>query len=194
MSTLETSDSVTALAAQVEALAAQVRSLSSRLEAAESHAPSNRLTLLVLSGDFDKLMVAFMVANGAAAMGTDVSMFFTFWGLCALRKDRQFKGKTVSEKVLSAMLPSGPDAAATSCFNMAGMGPAFFRSVMKQRNVESLPGLMESAQAMGVKMIACQTSMEIMGIRTEELIDGIEFGGLGVYLGDALDSRTAFLI
>ena len=154
--------------------------------------PSDRVTIVAFSGDFDKLVTSFIIATGAAAMGSQVSMFFTFWGLSVLKKESLFKGKSITAKMMAAMLPAG--ASGTSKLNMMGIGPAFFKFLMKKKKVASLDELLQLAKEMDVKLIACSTSMELMGVTQGELRDGIEIGGVATYLGDACDSRVTLFI
>jgi len=155
---------------------------------------SDRATLVVFSGDMDKLMAAFIIATGAAAMGLEVSMYFTFWGLTAVKKTPIFKGKSIPERMMAAMLPSGPRHVGTSKMNMLGMGPLFFKMMMKKKNVETLPDLISLARELGVRMVACQMSMDVTGIQREELMDGLDYGGVATYLGDASDSKVTLFI
>lgn len=155
---------------------------------------ANRATVVAFSGDMDRLMAAFIIATGAAAMGMEASMYFTFWGLAAIKKHTSFKHKKITEKLMSLMLPSGPASVGTSKMNMFGMGPAFFRHVMKKKNVQTLPELVALAQEMGVRIVACQMSMDVMGITLDELIDGIEYGGVATYLSDARNSRITLFV
>jgi peroxiredoxin family protein len=154
----------------------------------------NRATVVVFSSDMDKLIAAFIIATGAAAMGMDVSMYFTFWGLAALKKKTVLKGKSITEKLIGIMLPSGPAHVGTSKMNMLGMGAAFFKYVMKKKNVETLPDLIALAGEMDIRMVGCQMSMEVMGITKEELIDGLDYGGVTTYLADASDSKITLFI
>lgn len=155
---------------------------------------AERATLVVFSGDLDRLMAAFVIATGAAAMAMEVSMYFTFWGLTALKKTTRFAGKSIPEKLIAALLPSGPSRVGTSRLNMLGLGPVFFKMMMRQNHVETLPDLIALARDMGVRLIACQMSMGVMGIRQEELIDGLDYGGVGTYLGEACDSKITLFI
>lgn len=134
----------------------------------------------------DKVMAAFIIANGAAAMGKKVTMFFTFWGLAALRKRPAPKvSKGLIEHAFGIMLPKGVAHMGISKWNMGGMGGAMMRWVMKQKNVDTLQDLMDTAMKNGVTIQACSMSMDVMGIKEEELIDGIEIVGVGTYLGAA---------
>lgn len=164
------------------------------LKASGGKAQEDRVTIVCHSGDFDRLMAVFIIASGAVAMGMEVSIFFTFWGLNALKKETIFKGKTITEKMVGLMMPSSVKDVGTSRLNMMGMGPAFFKSLMKKHNVQTLPDLMELCKELGCKFIACQMTMGIMGITREELTDDIEYGGVASYLGDAGESKVTLFI
>ncbi|MFA9422496.1 MAG: FAD-dependent oxidoreductase, partial [Sedimentibacter sp.] len=147
-------------------------------------APANDgKTIVVFSGDMDKVMASFIIANGAAAMGRPVTMFFTFWGLNVLRKsEKQNVKKPLIDAMFGMMMPQGVNKLKISKLNMGGMGTAMMRKVMKDKNINSIEDLIKKAMENGVKMIACTMSMDVMGITEEELIDGIEYAGVGTYL------------
>ena len=152
-------------------------------------------TIIVFSGDFDKVMASFIIANGAAAMGREVTMFFTFWGLTALRKqEKQKVDKSFMERMFGAMLPRGVNKLGLSRMNMGGMGTAMMKKIMNDKNVNSLEALVKKAIAQGVHIMACTMSMDVMGIKPEELIDGVEMAGVGTYLGSAEDSNVNLFI
>lgn len=152
-------------------------------------------TIIVFSGDLDKVLASFIIANGAAAMGRPVTMFFTFWGLTALRKEKkQPVKKTFMESMFGAMLPRGSRKLKLSKMNMGGMGTAMMKKIMNDKNVDSLEALLQKAIKSGVKIVACTMSMDVMGIKKEELIDGVEIGGVGAYLGDAEESNVNLFI
>ena len=152
-------------------------------------------TIIVFSGDLDKVLASFIIANGAAAMGRKVTMFFTFWGLTALRKpEKQPVKKTFIENMFGSMLPRGTGRLHLSRMNMGGMGTAMMKKIMNDKNVDSLETLMKKAMDSGIKIIACTMSMDVMGIKQEELIDGVELGGVGTYLGDAEESNVNLFI
>jgi len=157
---------------------------------------TTRKTIIVFSGEFDKVMAAFIIANGAAAMDDDVTMFFTFWGLNALRRTEKVatSGKSSLQKVFSAMMPRGPGRLRLSHMNFAGAGPKLMQRMMRQEKVMPLHDLIASAREQGVKMIACSMSMDIMGLRPEELIDGLEYAGVASYLGDADEANVNLFI
>ncbi|MZQ87189.1 CoA-disulfide reductase [Paenibacillus sp. 5J-6] len=156
---------------------------------------ANGTTMVVFSGDLDKTIAAFIIASGAAAMGKKVTMFFTFWGLNVLRKDDAPPvRKDGLETMFSMMMPKGSRKLPMSKMNMGGIGAKMIRHVMKRKNVESLESLMQGAIQAGVKLIACTMSMDIMGIKREELMDGIDYAGVASYLGDAEDAGLNLFI
>ena len=152
-------------------------------------------TIIVFDGDMDKVLASFVIANGALAMGRPVTMFFTFWGLTALRKQEKVPvKKSLMEKMFGFMLPRGAGKLKLSKMNMGGMGTAMMQGIMRDKNIDSLETMMQKAMENGVKIIACSMSMDVMGIRPEELIDGVEIGGVGTYLGDAEESDVNLFI
>ena len=155
----------------------------------------NDKTFVVFFGDLDKTIAAFIMANGAAAMGRKVTMFFTFWGLNILRKPEKVKvAKTVVEKMFSAMMPRGTAKLGLSRMNMGGAGARMIKTIMKKKGISSLEELIESAKAHGVRLVACQMSMDIMGIHKEELIDGVELGGVSTFIGSGEESDMSLFI
>ena len=162
--------------------------------ASDGKAAGKKLTLIAHSGDLDKLLTTMSLACTAAAMGTRVHVFFTFWGVMALRKRRSFRGKSALHRMLNALLPSRARRLPLSRKNMAGMGPVFFRHLMKEKNVSNVDDLVAVAKDCGVHLIACAMSMDVMGIHPDELVDGIEIGGAAACVGDLLTSDSSFLI
>ncbi len=155
----------------------------------------DKKTMVVFSGDLDKVLAAFVIANGAVSMGSQVTMFFTFWGLNALRKPGpQAGGKSMLDKMFGWMMPKGPNALALSQMHMLGMGTALMKHVMRTKRVDSLPALIERARQAGVKLVACTMSMDVMGIQTAELIDGVELGGVAAFLGESDDAGMTLFI
>ncbi|WP_143316706.1 CoA-disulfide reductase [Clostridium sp. HBUAS56017] len=158
-------------------------------------AEKNGATLVVFSGDLDKAIASFIIATGAASMGKEVTMFFTFWGLNILKsKNKPKVNKDSMEKMFDMMLPSHPGKLPLSQMNMMGMGSAMIKQIMKKHNVDDLETLIENAIKMGVKVAACAMSMELMGIKEEEFIDGVEIGGVASYLGATEDSGLNLFI
>ena len=155
----------------------------------------NNSTIVVFSQDMDKAIAAFIIAQGAQSMGKQVSLFFTFWGLNILRKPKKVKvKKNFIEKMFGKMMPRGVKKLPISNMNMFGMGPKMIKSIMKKKNVDSLQVMMQSAMDLGVKITACAMSMDIMGIKESELIDGVEIAGVATYLGDTQDANHNLFI
>lgn len=152
-------------------------------------------TIVLFSGDLDKAIAAFIIANGAAAYDHEVTIFFTFWGLNTLRKDQVVTNpKGWLEKMFGRMMPRGADKLGLSRMNFGGVGPRMIKHVMKKHNALSLPQLIELAQEQGVRMVACTMTMDLLGLQEEELLDGIEYAGVAAYLGDAADARVNLFI
>ena len=154
---------------------------------------NSNMTMVVFSGDLDKAIAAFIIANGALTMGKKVTMFFTFWGLSILKKKNLSK-KSFIEKMFAIMLPKNSQDLPVSKMNFFGIGAKMIRSVMKKKNIMSLEELMKKAKEAGVNITACTMSMDVMGISKEELIDGINYGGVGQYLGEAEKSNNNLFI
>lgn len=142
-------------------------------------------TMIVFSGELDRAIASFIIANGSAAMGNKVNMFFTFWGLSAIKKRKPPKVKKgFMEKMFDIMLPNDSTKLPLSKMNFMGLGPKMMRYVMKQKQIDSLEDLIRQAKEAGIRMTACQMSMDVMGITKEELIDGVEVGGVASMLND----------
>jgi NADPH-dependent 2,4-dienoyl-CoA reductase/sulfur reductase-like enzyme/peroxiredoxin family protein/rhodanese-related sulfurtransferase/TusA-related sulfurtransferase len=147
-------------------------------------ASGNDKTLVVFSGDLDKAIASFIIANGALAMGRKITMFFTFWGLNILRKPENMGGlgKNIVESAFGWMMPRGSRKLTLSKMSMGGLGGMIIRGIMKKKNIPTLEEMIAVAIKGGATIVACQMSMELMGIRREELIDGIQVGGVASYL------------
>lgn len=154
-----------------------------------------KTTIVLLSGDYDKAMAAYIIANGAAAYDHEVVIFHTFWGLNALRKDEDVQVKKgFMEKMFAKMMPRGVDKMGLSKMNFAGLGPKMIKNVMKKHNVLPLPELIAMAQEQDVKLIACTMTMDLLGLHKEELLDNIEYAGVAAYLADAEDGNVNLFI
>ncbi|MBQ9067134.1 MAG: DsrE/DsrF/DrsH-like family protein [Clostridia bacterium] len=152
-------------------------------------------TLVVFSGDLDKTIASLIIANGAAAMGRPVTVFFTFWGLKVLRKPKRVKvKKDLIGRMFGLMMPRGTRQLGLSRMNMGGAGAKMIRWVMKKNGIRSVEELLQDAVDHGVRLVACQMSMDIMGIKQEELIDGVELGGVATMLGSAEKSDLTYFI
>lgn len=175
------------------AVEAQVKELQERIEKLEDK--NNNLTMVLMSGDFDKAFAAFIIANGALAMGKEVTMFVTFWGLDVIKKPTMTaSGKDFFGKMITWMRATGPNQLPTSKMNFAGIGPKLFRYLMGKHNVEGLDSMIEMAREFGIKIIGCQMSMDVMSIKKEDLLDGIEIGGVAAMLSSSYKSNTTLFV
>ncbi len=168
----------------------------SKKESKEEMAPiKDGKNLIIFSGDLDKAIASFIIANGARAMGKEVTMFFTFWGLNIIKKETHVKTKKdFMAKMFSKMMPKNSKKLGLSKMNMAGIGPKLIRKVMKDKNIQSLEELIDEAMKSGVRMVACQMSMDVMGVAAEELLDGVEIGGVATMLDASDESNMSLFI
>ena len=158
---------------------------------------TSKKTIILFSGDFDKVMAALIIANGAAAMGDEVTIFCTFWGLNILRKTEKVETKdkkTTLQSMFGMMMPKGTKRLGLSKMNFAGAGSPMMRRATKDAGGMSLEELFDSALEQGVKFIACTLSMDILGFKAEELIDGVELEGVAAYLGHADEANVNLFI
>ncbi|HEV7734193.1 MAG TPA: DsrE/DsrF/DrsH-like family protein [Candidatus Binatia bacterium] len=157
--------------------------------------PDDRASLVVFSGDLDKVLAAFVIATGAAAAGLETSMFFTFWGLSSLKsKTAKAVEKGLKQRLFTLMTPGSSESLGTSKLNFFGMGSVMLRSMMQEQGIASLEDLMQMARDLGVTMTACTMSMDAMGVTKEELLDGIQYGGVAAFMADASRSRVSLFI
>lgn len=164
---------------------------------AERPGAKKKLSMVVFSGDLDKHIASMIIATGAAAMGMETVMFYTFWGTAALRDPKKTgKGKNLIEKMFGMMLPKGRNKTTLSNMNMAGMGTAMIRGLMKKKNVASLDEMFEIAGQLGVKIVICEMSMDLMGFKLDEMIDypNLQVGGVATFLADASESSVQLFI
>ncbi|MDF1593322.1 MAG: DsrE/DsrF/DrsH-like family protein [Desulfobacterales bacterium] len=175
----------------------QLTKLKSHIEALEKKAPENKLSMIVFSGDMDKVLASFVIATGAVAMGMDVVMFFTFWGTPVLRdKNKSVGGKDLMGKMFGAMLPKGTCEVKLSKMNMGGMGTVMMKSLMKKKNVASLEQMLELAEELGVRIFICEMSMDLMGFKREEMIKypDLTYCGVAKFLEEAQNSKVQLFI
>lgn len=157
----------------------------------------DQMTIVVFSGDLDKLIATMIMATGAAAMDTKVKLFFTFWSTSSLRcRDKVVKGKDFMSKMFGFMLPKGCCAAKLSKMNMCGMGTKLLKNLMKKKNVPSLEELFKIAGELGVEISICEMSMDLMGFKKEEMIDypNLDYCGVAKFLKDAQESKIQMFI
>ena len=177
------------LARQVEELRRQVENIKPGAE--------DRTSIIVFSGDLDKVLAAFVIATGSVAMGMEAVMFFTFWGTSVLRDSKKkARGKDFMGKMFGFMLPKGRNAIKLSKMNMAGMGTSMMKSLMKKKNVASLDEMLDMASELGVKIYICEMSMNLMGFKKEEFIDypNLEYVGVATFLEQAKNSKVQLFI
>ena len=169
--------------------------MEAKLAAVRERTVDDAATIVVFSGDLDKVLAGFVIATGAAAAGLETSMFFTFWGLSALKKKGAAGGtKNIMEKMFALMTPSSSESLGTSKLNYFGMGAVMLRKMMKDKQIATLEELMAMAKDLNVKLIACSMSMDAMGVSQAELQDGLTYGGVATYMADAVRSRVTLFI
>ena len=156
----------------------------------------DRVTIVLLSGDLDRAMAAFIIATGAAAMGMKVTMFFTFWGLNTIRRNgATSQAKDWLRRMFGLLNKGGAEQLPLSRFHFGGLGTRMMQKVMKQNKMPGVPELMETAIDLGVRFIACTTTMGLMGITKDTLIDGIDqFAGVTTYLAEAKHGNVNLFI
>lgn len=181
----------------LESVQQQIEQVRKDLNALSKKAPQDKLSMIVFSGDMDKVLAAFVIATGATAMGLDVVMFFTFWGTPVLRdKGKSAGGKDLMAKMFGSMLPKGTGEVKLSKMNMGGMGTAMMKRLMKQKNVASLEQMLEMAEELGVRIFVCEMSMDLMGFKREEMVayEGLDYCGVAKFLEEAQESRIQLFI
>lgn len=177
------------LVQQIEALRQEVSELRERT-------PQDKAAIIVFSGDLDRLLASLVLATGAATAGLETTMFFTFWGLSALKKKGAgtLSGKSLKEKMFAMMTPASTESMGVSNLNFFGIGATMLRSMMKEKNVSSVEEMMALARELGVKMIACTMSMDVMGIERQQLADDIELGGVAAFMAEAAHARVSLFV
>lgn len=174
-------------------LAARLATLEDELAAIRERVPDNKVSIILLSGDFDKAMAAFMMATGAVGMGMEVSMFFTFWGCSVIKKGRRLKGKKFTHKLINLMLPASSRQLAPSKMAFGGLGRKFFNYVMKGE-MSPLDELIQLAVDSDVKFQVCAPSLSMMGFDADEWVVPVEICGVAAMYEVALKARTAYFI
>ncbi|WP_205167846.1 DsrE/DsrF/DrsH-like family protein [Bacillus pakistanensis] len=151
--------------------------------------------IILFSGDYDKAMAAYIIANGAAAYDHDVTIFHTFWGLNALRKEEIVPVKKgLMERMFAKIMPRGADKMGLSNMNFLGIGPKMIKNVMKKHNAMPLPDLISMAQEQEVNLVACTMTMDLLGLQKEELLENVEYAGVAAYLADAENGHVNLFI
>ncbi len=179
---------------RVAQLEREVAQLTSRLDALDQRMPLNQACFCLLSGDYERVMAALMMAHMAAALEMDVTIFFTFWGVQAIRKSRSYRGKSVIEKAMARMLKRDIGQLSSGKFNFGGMGPVIFEHLMRQKNIATPAELLEGAGLARIRLSACMTSAEVFGISPDELIPGVTQCGAAEFVEQASRSRICLFI
>ena len=181
----------------MEHIETQLADLKAQLDALQKKSPENKLSMICFSGDLDKTLASFIIATGAVAMGMDVVMFFTFWGTPVLRDAKKsVGGKDTMGKMFGAMLPKGAGDVKLSKMNMGGAGTAMMKSLMKKKTVASLEEMFALAEELGVRIVICEMSMDLMGFKREEMIDykNLTFCGVAKFLEEVANSKVQLFI
>jgi peroxiredoxin family protein len=162
-----------------------IHDLQTRVEALEELNRQDSLALGVMHGSLDYTIAAFIIALGAASYDMEVDMFFTFWGTAALRDPKKSAKKGLLDRMFGWMLPRGTKKLPLSQMQMMGMGPKMIRHVMKTHGAESLEELMADAAEFGIRIHVCTMSMDLMGLKKEEMIDYpyLDYCGVGTFVG-----------
>lgn len=182
---------------KIKELEQKIEDLESRLTHVQDNMPEDQLSMVVFSGDLDKMLASFIIAIGAAAMYERVVMFFTFWGTTAMRDPKKDIQKAdFMAKMFGMMLPKGAGRLKLSKMNMAGLGTNMMKGLMEKKGVMSLEQLMKHAADYGVEIVICEMSMDLMGLKMEELIDypNITVGGVAKFLQEAGQSKVSLFI
>ncbi len=176
-----------------ETTADRLNRLESELRRLERRVPEDKVSIILLSGDFDKAMAAFMMANGAVAMGMEVSMFFTFWGCSVIKKGRKLRGKKLSHKLINLMLPASSRDLPPSKMAFGGLGRKFFNYMM-DGEMASLEEQIELAREGGIQFQICAPSLGLMGFDSDEWVVPVDVCGVAAMYDTALNARTAYFI
>ena len=181
---------------EIQELQKQLNVLTEKLEKLEN-SRKDQLSIAVVSGDMDKVLAAMVISIAAAAMDTQVKLFFSFWSLAALRDPKKSpKGKDFISKMFGIMLPNGKNKLALSNMNMCGMGPMMIKKLMKKQNVMSLDTMFQEAGELGIEIVICEMSMGLMGFKKEEMIDypQLSYAGAATFVADAGESSIQLFI
>ena len=174
----------------------QIEDLRGEVAELRERTPLDKAAIIVFSGELDRLLASLVLATGAAAAGLETTMFFTFWGLSALKKKgaATMEGKSLKEKMFAMMTPGSTDAMGVSRMNFFGIGAKMLRQMMKEKDVTSVEDMMALAGELGVKRIACTMSMDVMGVDRKELADDIELGGVAAFMAEASRARVSLFL
>jgi peroxiredoxin family protein len=182
--------------ARLSQLEEQIESLKEKIVSLEN-SRKDQLSIALVSGDLDKILAALVISLAAAALDTQVKLFFSFWSLCALRdRNKKGKGKDFISRMFGLMLPNGKSKLKMSKMNMAGMGPIMIKYLMKKQGVLSLEQMFKEAAELGIEITICEMSMNLMGFKKEEMIDypNLRYAGACTFIAEANESATQLFI
>lgn len=189
---MEVNSNQISLSNKLEQLEKQIQEL--KQELSQILEQKDKVAIVVFSGDLDRVLASMIIATGAASFGKQVSVFFTFWGLNAIKKKKRLDNKNFKQKLFAFLNPSNYTQLPVSKMNFFGIGSAMLKSMMKDKNVNTLEDLIKIAKDMGIKFIACEMSKEVLGIEDDELLDGVESGGVAYFLSHSLNSSMTIFI
>lgn len=181
-------------AARLDRLEDELRGLRDQVATLTARLPERRMAICVISGEFEKVMTALMLATMAASMEMPVTMFFAFWGVQAVTARRRFRGKALTERALTLMRQPDIAALASHKFNFGGLGPRVFTHLMRGKGIATPAELLEAAVALGIDLRACTTSMDVFGLRDDELRAGVTTCGAAQFLAVADRSSVSLLV
>ncbi len=178
------------------AVAAELAEMRREIAELRERIPEDRAALVVFSGDLDRAIAAFIIATGAATAGLETTMFFTFWGLSVIKKKNAgtVSKRDLMQKMFAMMTPGSSESLGVSKMNYFGVGASMLRAMMKKQEVLSLEALIGLARGLGVRMIGCTMSMDVMGVGKDELFDEIDLGGVAAFMGEASRARVSLFI
>lgn len=182
---------------KIEKLEQRIKNLEEQIDDIKRSLPEDQLSMVVFSGDLDRVLAAFIIAVGAAAMYERVVMFFTFWGTSVMRDiKKHVKKADIMASMFDKMLPKGSTKLKLSQMHMAGLGTSMMKGLMKKKGIMSLEELMKAAADYGVEIIVCEMSKDLMGFSMDEMIDypNISLGGAAKFLQEAGDSKVTLFI
>lgn len=185
-------DQQTDILNKISKLEDEINTLKSELN--DILANKNKVSIVIFSGELDKVLAGLIIATGAASFGKEVSIFFTFWGLNVIKTKRKLQNKNILQKLLSLMLPENYSKLPVSKMNFFGLGSKMLKIMMKDKNVSTLEDLIKIAKDLGVKFIACEMSKDVLGIDDSELIENVESGGVAYMLSHSLNSSMTIFI
>ncbi|MFN7918677.1 MAG: DsrE/DsrF/DrsH-like family protein [Bryobacteraceae bacterium] len=180
--------------ARLATLEDEVSSLRSQLHQVRTQLPANQASLCLLSGDFERVLTTLMMAHMAVALEMEVSIFFAFWGVQAVKKSSRYRGKALLEKATTAMLKRNIRGLPSEKFNFGGLGPKVFARLMKQKGIATPADLMASSGEAQIRLLACSTSLEVFGIAADELLPGVACCGAANFLESASRSKIALVL